>query len=187
MMDIKGNEQIESNHMINQKKLATRIILMVRKDQAVRLRAYKENWPLTKRLKIKKIDEKHCGAMKRIIADYGWPTIRMVGKKGAHAAWMLVQHADEDSAFQWLCLGMMQKAFKEKQALPSDVAHLTDRVLLNAKKKQKFGTQFCLRDGVREPYPIMDSKNVDKRRIKYNLPRSAVAIRAHNALLKKRN
>lgn len=172
--------------MIEQKKLATRIIEMVRKDQAVRLRAYKENWSLIKRLKIKKIDEKHCVAMKRIIADYGWPTIRMVGKKGAHAAWMLVQHADEDPAFQWLCLGMMQKTFKEKQALPSCVAHLTDRVLLNAGKKQKFGTQFCLRDGAREPYPIKDSKNVDKRRIEYGLPRIAVAIHKQNVLLKKR-
>lgn len=158
---------------------------MARKDQDLRLRASKEQWSLKKRLKIRGMDVVHCAAMKRIIADYGWPTISVVGKKAAHAAWLLVQHADEDLVFQQACLKMMCIALEEKEALPSDVAHLTDRVLLNSGKKQKFGTQFRLQGGVREPYPILSAKDVDKRRIAYGLPPIAVAIRQHNALIKK--
>jgi hypothetical protein len=123
--------------------------------------------------------------IKGIIADYGWPTITMVGKKAAHAAWLLVQRADEDPVFQRACLKMMQSALRKKEVFPADVAHLTDRVLFNFGKKQKFGTQFRLHEGKREPYPIFNPKDVDKRRIAYGLPPIAVAVSKHNALLKK--
>lgn len=169
------------------KPLGQEIIEMAQKDQEVRLRAVKEQWPRKKRLKIRDIDTAHRVAMKRIIADYGWPTITMVGKKAAHAAWLLVQHADEDPVFQQACLKMMQGAFGKEEVFPEDVAHLTDRVLFNLGKKQTFGTQFRLHNGVREPYPIFNPKDVDKRRIAYGLPPIAVATRKHNALLKKSN
>ncbi len=173
--------------MITEKKLSIRIIEMAQKDQELRLRAFKEQWPPKKRLKIREVDLKHCAAMKRIISDYGWPTISMVGKKAAHAAWLLIQHADEDPVFQQTCLKMMQLALRKDEFFPEDVAHLTDRILFNLGKKQKFGTQFRLHNGVREPYPILNPKDVDKRRVAYGLPPIAVAIRKHNALLKKGN
>jgi hypothetical protein len=38
--------------------------------------------------------------LKGVIAAHGWPGASLVGTDGAHAAWLLAQHADADPAFQ---------------------------------------------------------------------------------------
>jgi hypothetical protein len=38
--------------------------------------------------------------LKEVLAEVGWPGQSMVGEDGAHAAWLLAQHADQDPAFQ---------------------------------------------------------------------------------------
>lgn len=170
---------------MTEKKLSVRILRMYATDQDMRMRAFKEQWPLSKRMKIRDLDLRNRPELKRIITSHGWPTFDLVGKKAAHAFWVLVQHADEDLSFQKKCLNMMKQAFKVGQALPEDLAFLTDRVMLNTRKKQCYGTQFRLVDGVREPYPIIDRKNVDRRRKAVGMSTLAVATRKHNALLKK--
>ena len=50
------------------------------------------------------------------------------------------------------------------EVIPSNVAYLTDRVLVAEGKKQKYGTQFTQVDGKHQPQPIEDEANVDKRR-----------------------
>jgi hypothetical protein len=88
---------------------------------------------------------------------------------GASAAWLLVQHADADPAFQRQCLDLMAKLPKEEVSQPN-VAYLTDRVLLAEGKAQMYGTQFVVEEGQLKPRPIEDEANVDKRRAKMGLP-----------------
>src|SRR5687767_7894406 len=38
--------------------------------------------------------------MKEILEQHGWPTFDLVGEDGEDAAWAIVQHADQDPAFQ---------------------------------------------------------------------------------------
>lgn len=38
--------------------------------------------------------------LRQVISDVGWPGRSLVGGDGAHAAWLLAQHADSDPAFQ---------------------------------------------------------------------------------------
>lgn len=48
------------------------------------------------------IDVKHTARMQRIVAEIGWPTVSKVGEHASHMAWLLVQHADHNRAFQRL-------------------------------------------------------------------------------------
>jgi hypothetical protein len=115
-----------------------------------------------------KVDKENTNWLKDVVEKYGWPTNTMVGKDGASAAWLLVQHADADIKFQRKCLDLMSKLPKEEVS-QVDFAYLTDRVLLAEGKKQVYGTQFT-GDGKLQPEPIEDEANVDKRRKEVGLP-----------------
>jgi hypothetical protein len=104
--------------------------------------------------------------LKEIVKEHGWPGKTLVGADGANAAWLLVQHSDADVAFQKECLALMEAA-GDGEVSRQDVAYLTDRVLVNEKKKQRYGTQMGMNF---EPQPIEDPENVDKRRAEIGLP-----------------
>jgi hypothetical protein len=50
--------------------------------------------------------------------------------KRGQAAWLLVQHADHDPAFQRVCLELLGGAVRAGEADVRHHAYLTDRVLL---------------------------------------------------------
>lgn len=110
------------------------------------------------------VDERNTARLKEIIAQHGWPGKSLVGEDGAAAAWLLVQHADADPAFQRKCLDLMKPLLTKGEIEKRNFAYLTDRVLLAEGKKQLYGTQFTSKDGQFVPQPIEDEANVDKRR-----------------------
>jgi hypothetical protein len=107
------------------------------------------------------VDRENTAWMKTVIATHGWPGESMVGERGAHAAWLLVQHADLDRAFQKQCLALLERAVAEGEATPIDYAYLYDRVAVGEQRPQRWGTQFG-GDGL--PEPIEDGEHVDDRR-----------------------
>jgi hypothetical protein len=113
--------------------------------------------------KLNEMDLKHRTRLKEIMKKHGWPGRSLVGKDGAHAAWLVVQFADRDLAFQKRCLKLMKAAPKGEVDL-QDVAYLTDCVLIAEKKKQLYGTQLQVVKGMFKPRPIQDPAKVDKRR-----------------------
>lgn len=120
----------------------------------------------------KKVDREHTKKMKKIIARYGWPTIPLVGRKAGRAAWLLVQHADHDLAFQKKCLKVMKNLYNRdpNSVAKEHLAYLTDRILVNERKKQLFGTQFYLdRHSKFRPRPIRDPRHLNERRKEYGL------------------
>jgi hypothetical protein len=130
--------------------------------------------------KMSAVDQKNRARLKQVVDKHGWPGKSVVGKDGAHAAWLLVQHADGDLAFQKRCLSLMQAATKG-DVEPQDIAYLTDRILVAQRKKQRYGTQLQQRGGRFTPQPIEDEGNVDKRRAKVGLPPLAEYLTAAQA------
>ncbi len=120
--------------------------------------------------KVESIDAANTARMKEIVERHGWPGKTLVGADGASAAWLLVQHADLDHAFQKRCLELMKPAVKLGEASGKELAYLTDRVALAEGKKQIYGTQFHKVGDKWEPKPIDDEPNVDKRRAEVGLP-----------------
>ena len=113
---------------------------------------------------MKDVDLRNTERMKEIVAEHGWPTKTLVGSDGSRAAWLLVQHADHDVAFQGTCLLLMKRMLEARQVEGPDVAYLTDRVMVNIGRPQVYGTQFHVQDSNRQPRPIRDAKGVDDRR-----------------------
>jgi hypothetical protein len=107
--------------------------------------------------------------LKEVVENRGWPTRTLVGQDGANSAWLLVQHADADPKFQRKCLDLMVKLAKTEVS-QTDIAYLTDRVLLAEGKKQVYGTQFYMVKGKLRPRPLEDEANVDKLRASIGLP-----------------
>ncbi|MCE9573323.1 MAG: hypothetical protein K8W52_09215 [Deltaproteobacteria bacterium] len=111
-------------------------------------------------MKVMDIDKRDTAALAAMIDAHGWPGVRLVGKDGAHAAWLLAQHADLDRAFQKRCLALLEVAVAHGDAAPNEYAYLYDRVALAEHRLQRYGTQVM---GT-EPAPLEDPANVDARR-----------------------
>jgi hypothetical protein len=116
------------------------------------------------------IDKRNTAWLKEVIDRRGWPGKSLVGADGANAAWLMVQHADLDRAFQKRCLPLLAAAVKKGEATGAQLAYLTDRVRVGSGEKQVYGTQFHTADGKLQPQPIEDEANVDKRRKEIGLP-----------------
>jgi hypothetical protein len=127
-----------------------------------------------------RIDKENTERLAAIVERYGWPTSTLVGRDGANAAWLLVQHADENRKFQRKCLDLMTQAPRDEVS-QKDVAYLTDRVLLAEGKKQLYGTQFRMEDGKCKPKSLEDEANVDKRRAEVGLPPLAEYLKQSEA------
>ena len=120
------------------------------------------------------IDRDNTAWMKNVIEKHGWPGYAMVGREGAQAAWLLVQHADRDPDFQRRCLELLKQAHKKEDASADHVAYLTDRVLVAEGKPQVYGTQFHAVNGKQQPFPIENEAEVDQRRAAMGLEPIAV-------------
>ena len=138
--------------------LAQEILRMFEADQAMRDEAKRRNLDRDVAM-----DERHSARIGELVAQYGWPTIPMVGRRAAQAAWLLVLHADHDPDFQQQCLDLMRRA-AEGEVEPAQVAYLEDRVRVNTGQPQLYGTQFCRMEGAFAPYPIEDEEGLDDRR-----------------------
>lgn len=118
------------------------------------------------------VDARHTARMKAILREHGWPGRSLVGDDGAHAAWLLVQHAD--AAFMSECLPLMEHAALRGEASAKDFAYLLDRVRMNQGKPQVYGTQFTSGpDGNLVLHPIENPEQVDARRRAVGLPSMA--------------
>ena len=107
------------------------------------------------------IDRRTAARMREIVRSGGWPGRTRVGRDGAHAAWLLVQHADHDLALQRECLALLERAVAEDEATASEHAYLADRVAVGEGRPQRYGTQFL---DPHTPRPIEDEGLLDERR-----------------------
>lgn len=100
------------------KRLCAELVWMAHRDQQARQRWEQPHQPRTVHdlEQLIRIDLSNTQRLKRAVAKYGWPGERLVGPIGAQAAWLLAQHADHDTAFQKLSLGLLREAVKHQDA-----------------------------------------------------------------------
>lgn len=103
-----------------------------------------------------------------VIDTHGWPGIRLVGPDGAHAAWLLAQHAAPECRARWLPL--LRDAVENGDAPARDLAYLHDRVQADSGRGQRYGTQWMVIDGSARLWPIQNPANVNDRRTRMRLP-----------------
>lgn len=106
-------------------------------------------------------DAKNTARLKVIVQTYGWPTPDKVGRDGSDAAWLLVQHADADRAFQKQVLKIMEPLVDQGKIKGSNFAYLWDRV----NTPQRYGTQGTCKSTTQwQPRAIEFPEQVDERR-----------------------
>ena len=127
-----GQEQSQPTHAnvqsVQNNALRLELLAMTKEDQDARVKMLRElkqqGVPIGQKLdpsdaktmaimakvaeELSAIDSKNRTRLKEIVDQHGWPGKSMVGKDGAHAAWLLAQHADADLEFQKKCLALMQ-------------------------------------------------------------------------------
>ncbi len=169
----------EANAQVNQ-PLARTIDSLYDADQAVQLK-YKElsehNAPVDS---LKKQDSLKKGTYicnlqiaKKIYAQYGYPTIELVGADASYHFFVLIQHADSDTRFQLEMLPVLDRLSQKGSISRKDYAYLYDRVQRNTGGKQLYGTQptygkdgnlFDSNNKIIYPPDLADPEHVDKRR-----------------------
>jgi hypothetical protein len=137
------------------KLLCARLLWMAFWDQRAR-------FALMERMRA--VDERNTRRMRALIERYGWPGTDVVGQPGAEAAWLLIQHADQDPPFQEHCLELLRAAVQRGVASRQNLAYLEDRVRIHHRRPQLYGTQLTERAGRVEPLEIEDAEHVDERR-----------------------
>ncbi|GAA2798592.1 DUF6624 domain-containing protein [Saccharopolyspora taberi] len=118
---------------------------------------------------VKRIDADNTAWLTGIVAEHGWPGQALVGVDGAHAAWLLAQHAPPEHQVRWLDL--LREAVARGDAQARDLAYLEDRVHIHQGTPQRYGTQwFGIGDNATRLFPLADAGRVNARRAAVDLP-----------------
>ena len=107
--------------------------------------------------------------LKAEVEKNGWPTIASAGASGSMMAWLLVQHADADPAFQYRALRLMTPLADKGEVNRRNYAYLYDRVMLKITGKQRYATQMVCKGGKRIPQPLDDESSMPALRAKAGL------------------
>ncbi|MBA3999508.1 DUF6624 domain-containing protein [Brevundimonas sp.] len=117
--------------------------------------------------------------LKTELDAHGWFRISQHGEEADRAAWLIVQHADQDPQFQTAVLAMLEPLVALGETRPSSYAYLHDRVAVNTGRPQRYGTQGrCTAPNVWTPRMIEDEARVEALREQVDIG-SLTEYRAH--------
>ena len=158
--------------------LRSELLERVARDQAVRSRDFGSMTTEERQqfaVEAISVDRENTAWLKALVDRIGWPTSALVGDDGAHAAWLLVQHADHDPKFQERCLPLLREAAERGEGSLVSVAYLTDRVRVKQGLPQLYGTQYDVvvdANGEMQYQPplVEDPAHLDDRRRAVGLP-----------------
>ena len=107
---------------------------------------------------------------KAIINKYGYPGYNLAGEKSDTFFW-IIQHCDDDIPVQEKVLALLKIEIAKNNASKENYAYLTDRVLVNKKQKQVYGTQVRTDPKTHKatPFPLKYPKAVNALRKKMGL------------------
>lgn len=121
------------------------------------------------------IDRNNLVIVEKFIQDHGWPKFSMVGKEAAKGAFLAIQHSSIRTQNKYFM--QLMDAAEEDEATKEWVALLLDRISVQAKGYQYFGTQVYRRrdsitglPGEYRYFPIFDEAGVDSMRIAFEMP-----------------
>jgi hypothetical protein len=116
-----------------------------------------------------RIDDDNTAWLEQVVNAVGRPGRSAVTDEGAHAAWLIAQHADRYPALQQNWLALLEIAVADGEASPADLAFLTDRVLLARGEMQLYGTQINALNGRFVACRLLAPETVDQRRASVGL------------------
>lgn len=109
-------------------------------------------------------NEENQKRLEALIEQKGWPKSYGVGVTASQAAFLVIQHSDNEKQKKYL--PMIEKLCGENQASWHDYALMYDRIQTNDNKPQKYGSQVIYNDKTKkhELLPLLDETKVDEWR-----------------------
>jgi hypothetical protein len=102
--------------------------------------------------------------LRSVLARIGWFDARRYGEQASLAAWLIIQHADHDRAWQAAMLEDLRVRAARGELAWRHVAYLTDRVAVNHGRPQVYGTQARCVGGDWRVEPVIEPEALDRRR-----------------------
>lgn len=131
----------------------------------------KEYFTQTFFARLEKVDNENREMLKTFLQNINWFTISEFGQQTDNEAWLIVQHQDQDVAFQKMILSRLELLYAEGNTNPSNYAYLFDRVAVNETRLQRYGSQgMCVGSKKWEPRKMETPEKVDERRNSVGLP-----------------
>jgi len=110
------------------------------------------------------VDTANTHELRALVERHGWFNVSTFGAEADRDAWLLVQHADHDPAFQRSILVVLEGLIPLGETSPSNFAYLFDRVATAEGRPQRYGTQGRCVGASWEPNPLEDPAGVDELR-----------------------
>ena len=167
----KAAELTQKNGTGTDATLKAELLKMRETDRDIRVREIQAQGEQQKALgeQEQQTDKQLTARLEEIVASKGWPTIRLVGIEASAAAGLILIHSP-DHEFQRKMLPELYKLVDTDQIAGTEVALITDKLLVADGKPQRFGTQFNELNGKLVMFPVEDPEHLEQRRDKYLLP-----------------
>jgi hypothetical protein len=91
---------------------------------------------------LRRVDDGNVVWLRALIATGTLPTASEIGEYGVHLMWLLFQHAASSPGLQEQALPILVKRYEAGELPATDLSRLVDRILVEQKRPQRFGTQF---------------------------------------------
>lgn len=123
------------------------------------------------RTKFTEMDKRNTRELKDLLKTYRWFTRSEFDEQTDKNAWILVQHADLEPAFQKEILLILESLVLIGETSPANYGYLFDRVAASwsdpaQRKLQRYGTQgMCSGRNKWEPIPMESPAQIDRRRL----------------------
>lgn len=128
------------------------------------------------------VDRDNQAWLSETVGRRGWFTISRDGAEADSAAWLIVQHGDQDRSFQRRMIAVLEPLADQGETERSRFPYLFDRWAAGAGEPQRFGLQGrCAGAGEWRPHPIEDEAGIDARRRQFGLMTTLVEQVRQNA------
>jgi hypothetical protein len=155
--DVEFNEEVRSE-----------LVWMAETDASLRERVVRAETPdMEDMRKLQEGEIEQSARLREILEEHGWPGADMVGKDGALAAWTLLKHGDVE--LKELGINLIEESAEPGVAL-SEIATMTDVVLVGQERPQLYGTQFTMVHGKLIQEPVDNRDSVAVRRARVGMP-----------------
>jgi tetratricopeptide (TPR) repeat protein len=127
-------------------------------------------------------DAVNLNRFKELVPASTWPEIGKVGVRANLTAWLIIQHSSTSVQKQYLPI--LKASAEAGESNWGHVASLIDRIMVEEKGEQLYGTQFGMdKDGNGFVKPIKDPENVNIRREKVGLIALEHDVKRHGVKL----
>ncbi|WP_139793916.1 DUF6624 domain-containing protein [Reichenbachiella faecimaris] len=113
-------------------------------------------------------DSMHLRYVVAVLAEHGWLGTSVIGKKANISLFLAIQHAPSDQVRERY-YPMLEASAKRGESSRSQMATMKDRILVNKKQPQVYGTQWNYVDDKQVLFPLEDVNSVNEKRVEVGL------------------